>query len=153
MEETLFKFLDPEEIRWRRDRLPTPGFLGFPCSSAGKESTCNAGDLCLIPGFGRSPVEGKGYPFQYSGLENSMNCIVHGFVKRQTRLSNFHCHLMVHQFSSVQFSHSVVSDSLRRHESQHARPPCPSPTPGVHPDSRPSMVHRLLLIHNTLINT
>ena len=39
---------------------------------------------------------------------------------------------------SVQFSHSVVSDSLRPHESQHARPPCPSPTPGVHPDSRPS---------------
>ena len=39
---------------------------------------------------------------------------------------------------SVQFSHSVVSDSLRHHESQHARPPCPSPTPGVHPDSRPS---------------
>ena len=40
-------------------------------------------------------------------------------------------------FSSVQFSHSVVSDSLRPHESQHARPPCPSPTPGVHSDSRP----------------
>ena len=43
-----------------------------------------------------------------------------------------------YQFSSVQFSHSVMSDSLRPHESQHARPPCPSPTPGVHPDSRPS---------------
>ena len=42
------------------------------------------------------------------------------------------------QFSSVQFSHSVVSNSLRPHESQHARPPCPSPTPGVHSDSRPS---------------
>ena len=42
------------------------------------------------------------------------------------------------QFSSVQFSHSVVSDSLRPHESQHARPPCPSPTPGVHSDSCPS---------------
>ena len=42
------------------------------------------------------------------------------------------------QFSSVQFSRSVVSDSLRPHESQHARPPCPSPTPGVHSDSRPS---------------
>ena len=42
------------------------------------------------------------------------------------------------QFSSVQFSHSVMSDSLQPHESQHARPPCPSPTPGVHSDSRPS---------------
>ena len=41
-------------------------------------------------------------------------------------------------FGSVQFSHSVVSNSLRPHESQHARPPCPSPTPGVHSDSRPS---------------
>ena len=45
---------------------------------------------------------------------------------------------MIHQFSSVQFSHSVVSDSLRPHESQHTKPPCPSPTPGVHSDSRPS---------------
>ena len=43
-----------------------------------------------------------------------------------------------HNFSSVQFSRSVVFDSLRLHESQHARPPCPSPAPGVHPDSRPS---------------
>ena len=47
-------------------------------------------------------------------------------------------HLTSVRISSVQFSHSVVSDSLRPHESQHARPPCPSPTPGVHPDSRPS---------------
>ena len=45
---------------------------------------------------------------------------------------------MVFSFSSVQFSRSVVSDSLRPHESHHARPPCPSPTPGVHSDSRPS---------------
>ena len=46
--------------------------------SAGKESTCNAGDLGLIPGLGRSPGEWKGYSLQYSGLENSMDCIVHG---------------------------------------------------------------------------
>ena len=45
---------------------------GFPDSSVGKESVCNAGDLDLIPGLGRSPGEGKGYPLQYSGLENSM---------------------------------------------------------------------------------
>ena len=49
-----------------------------PGGSAGKESTCNAGDLGLIPGWGRFPREGKGYPFQYSGLENSMDFIVHG---------------------------------------------------------------------------
>ena len=48
-------------------------FLGFPCGSAGKESACNVGDLGLIPGLGRSPGEGKGYPHQYSGLENSID--------------------------------------------------------------------------------
>ena len=47
---------------------------GFPCGLAGKESACNAGDLGLIPGLGRSPGEGKGYSLQYSGLENSMDC-------------------------------------------------------------------------------
>ena len=55
-----------------RNRLPTPAFLGFPCGSVGKESTCNVGDLGSIPGLGRSPGEGKGYPLQYSGLENSV---------------------------------------------------------------------------------
>ena len=63
---------------------------GFPCGSAGKESACNAGDLGLISGLGRSAGEGKGYPLQYSGLENSMDCIVHRVIKSQTRLSNFH---------------------------------------------------------------
>ena len=77
------------KICWRRDRLPTPVFLGFPDSSVGKESACNAGDLGLIPGLGRSPGEGKSYPLQYSGLENSMDCIVHGAQSR-TQQSNFH---------------------------------------------------------------
>ena len=54
------------KIPWRRDRLPTPVFLGFPCSSAGKESARNARDLSLIPGLGRFPGEGVGYPLQYS---------------------------------------------------------------------------------------
>ena len=61
---------------------------GFPCDSAGKESVCNAGDLSSVPGLGRSPGEVKDYPFQYSGLENSMDCIVHEVAKNQTeRLS------------------------------------------------------------------
>ena len=47
--------------------------MGFPCGLAGKESTCNAGDLGSIPGLGIAPGEGKGYPLQYSGLENSMD--------------------------------------------------------------------------------
>ena len=80
------------KIHWRRDRLPTPVFLGFPCASAGKESACNVGDLRSIPGLGRSPGEGNGYPLQYSGLENSMDCVVSGVTKSQTRLSNFHFH-------------------------------------------------------------
>ena len=54
------------KIRWRTDRLLTLVFLGFPCVSAGKESGCNAGDLGLIPGLGRSPGEKNGYPLQYS---------------------------------------------------------------------------------------
>ena len=54
------------------------------------ESTCNAEGQSLIPGLGRSLGEGKGYPLQYSGLENSMGCIVHGVAKSQTRLSDFH---------------------------------------------------------------
>ena len=72
--------LDPwvGRIPWRRERLPTPMFLGFPCGSAGKESACNVRDLGSIPGLGRPPGEGKGYPLQYSGLENSMDCIVQG---------------------------------------------------------------------------
>ena len=63
---------------------------GFPSGSAGKESTCNAGDLGLIPGLGRSPQEGKSYQLQYSGLENSRDCIVHGVAKSQTGLTEFH---------------------------------------------------------------
>ena len=52
--------------------------MGFPCGSAGKESACNAGNLGFIPGLGRYPGEGKGYPPQYYGLKNSMDYIFHG---------------------------------------------------------------------------
>ena len=55
-------------------RLLTPVFLGFPGGSAGKESASNVGDLGSLSGLGRSPGERKGYPLQYSGLENSMDC-------------------------------------------------------------------------------
>ena len=60
---------------WRRDRLSMPGFFGFPGCSDGKKSACNAGDLGSISGLGRVPGKRKGYPLQYSGLENSMDCI------------------------------------------------------------------------------
>ena len=60
------------------------------CDSDSKESACNAEDLGSIPGLGRSPGEGIGYPLQYSDLENSMACTVHGVAKSRSRLSNFH---------------------------------------------------------------
>ena len=83
MQETLVQLLGQEYLL-EKGYLPTPIFLGFPGGSAGKESACNAGDLGLIPGLGKSPGEGKGYPFQYCGLENSMDCIVHGVAKSPT---------------------------------------------------------------------
>ena len=64
--------------------LPTPVFLSFPCGSAGKESSCNAGDLGSIIGLGRSSGLENGYLLQYSGLENSMDCIGYGLTKSQT---------------------------------------------------------------------
>ena len=75
--------------------------MGFPGDSAGKEPTCNAGDLGLIPGLGRSPGEGKGYPLQYSSLEKSMDCIVHGVAMSQTQLINFHFSLSNNNRSSI----------------------------------------------------
>ena len=83
-------FLSPRLMLF--NKLPTPIFLGFPYGSAGKESACNVGDLGSIPGLGRSPGKGKGYPLQFSGLENFMGCIVHGVTESRTRLSDFHFH-------------------------------------------------------------
>ena len=87
----IFKIQRDYQKLYRDGEFITPLFIyGLSCGSAGKESTCNEGDLGLIPALGRSPGEGKGYPLQYSVLENSMDCIVHGVTKSRTRLSNFH---------------------------------------------------------------
>ena len=121
------------KIPWRRERLPTPvfwprelhrlyspwgpkksdrterlslSFLGFPCGSAGKESACNVGDLGSIPELGKSPGEWNSYPFQYSYLENSMDCIVHGITKSQTWLSDFHFWYISKSFT-IFFSQSL----------------------------------------------
>ena len=87
MQETPVQFLGQEDPL-ERDRLPTPVFMGFPGSSDGEESACNAGGLGLIPGLGGSSGEGNGSPFQYSCLENSMErrawCAIMGS-KRVTR--------------------------------------------------------------------
>ena len=85
MQKTPVRFLD-QEGPLERDWLPTPVFVGFPCGLAGKESTCNVGDLGSIPGLEKSPGEGKGYPFQYSGLENSTDYIVHGLSIKSQRV-------------------------------------------------------------------
>ena len=84
--------------------------------------------------------EGNGNPFQCSCLENPRDgeawwAAIYGVAQSRTRLKQLSSSS---SSSSVQFSHSVMSDSLQPHESQHTRPPCPSPTPGVHSDSRPS---------------
>ena len=89
VQETPVWFLGQEDP-WRRDRLPTPVFLGFPYGSAGKESACNAGDLGSIPGLGRSPGEGKGYLPKHSGLEKSMDCLDHGVTKSRTERLSLH---------------------------------------------------------------
>ena len=80
MQETPVQFLGQEDLL-KRDRLPTSVFLGFSDGSAGKESTCIVRDLSSIPRLERSPGEGNNYPLQYSGLENSRDCIVHGVAK------------------------------------------------------------------------
>ena len=80
MQETLVQFLGQEDPQ-RRDRLPTPVFLGFPGGSDGKESACNVGDLGSILGLGRSPGEGKGYPLQFLALR--IPYTVHGVMGSQ----------------------------------------------------------------------
>ena len=104
MQETPVWFLGQEYLL-EKDRLPSQVFLGFPGGSAGKESTQSTRDLGLIPGLGRFPGEGNGYPLQYSGLENSMNCRVHGVAKSWTRLSNFHFHVNLSSCSSRSMEH------------------------------------------------
>ena len=64
--------------------------VGFCGGSDSKKSTCNVGDLGSIPGLGRSPGGGNSYPLEYSGLENSKDCIVYGVAKSRTRLSDFY---------------------------------------------------------------
>ena len=167
---------------WRRDRLPTPVFLGFPCGSVGKESVCNGGDTCSIPRSGRHPGEGTGYPLQcswgslvaqlvknppavqetwvpslgwedpldkgkathsglYSGLENSMDCIVHGVAKSWTRVSDSHFSL----FKRRQQLHFILSSqklcweeiALNEHR---ACPPSTTNHQGVRSSSVASMI-------------
>jgi len=87
---------------------PHSSILGFPRGSPGKESACNVGDLGSVPGLGRSLGEGKVYPLQYSGLENSMDCIVRGVAKSQTGLRDFY-----HFGRKMQSMKATVRDSKK----------------------------------------
>ena len=86
--------------------------MGFLCGSAGKESASNVGDLGLIPGLGKSPGEGKGYPLQYSGLENSMDCIGHGVTESDMTVQLSLTHSLTKTLSNYNFSFS--GDVLER---------------------------------------
>ena len=94
-------FLDPEDSL-EKDRIPTPIFLGFPCDSAGKQSTCNMGDLGSILGLGRSPGEGKVYPPQYSGMYNSPWSHKESDTTERLSLSGSHSGFTNCQFSWIQ---------------------------------------------------
>ena len=108
-----YQIVNVYSLRWNWDYFLIE--LLSPDGSDSKKSAYSVGKPDSIPGLGRSPGEGNGNLLQYSCLENPMD-----------------------RGASDQISLSVVSHSLRPHESQHTRPPCPSPTPRVHSDSRPS---------------
>ena len=132
MQETMVQLLGLEE---QEGQATHSSVLGLPWRSAGKDAACHAGDLASVPGLGRFPGKAMvphssilAWRIPWGGKELDMT--------EQFSLS-ISFTLSV-QFSSVQCSRSVVSDSLRPHESQHAMPPCPSPTPKVYSDSCPT---------------
>ena len=98
-----------EKFEWEKPKpgifYPPVNTLGCSSGSAGKEFACNAGDLGSISGLGWSPGEGNGYPLQYSGLENSMDFIVHGVTKSPTWLSDFHFHFKI--WKDIQYLNNI----------------------------------------------
>ena len=95
--ESIFVLITSTNKRLTLPTLKHIAFIsGFPDGSVGKESTCNAGDPGSIPGSGRSAGEGIGYPLQYSGLENSMDCIVHGVGSQRVEHDSFHTSIYFH---------------------------------------------------------
>ena len=106
--------------------------MGFPCGSAGKESACNAGDPGSIPGFRTSSGEGKGYPLQYSDLENSTDCIVHGVAKSQTWLRDlpFHLQCSAQGMSSLTLSATLFLLDRESGEKKSSRIPHMGKNPG-----------------------
>ena len=108
MQEIPVLFLGQEDLL-EKGQATTPMFLGFACDSAVKISACNSRDLGSIPGMGRSPGEGKGYPLQYSGLENSMDYKVYRVAKSQTCLSDFHFHFHTPNIGAPQYIRQMLT--------------------------------------------
>ena len=100
-------------------------FLGFPFGSVRKESACNVGDLDSIPGLGRSPKEWKGYPLHYSGLENSMDCVVHGVAKSHTQLSDFRFTSLHHVITLISHVSNVMPQILQARLQQYGNQELP----------------------------
>ena len=141
---------DSTELNWSDKH-------GFPGGSVSKESACNVGDLASVPRVGWFPGEGNGNPLQYSWLENPMHIEArwatvhrvarfrHNLVSRlpqcdkHIRAKNFVASQVLtmqsHLYLSVNSVQSLSHICLWPHGLQHTRPPCPSPTPGVHSDS------------------
>ena len=110
-EEVYFTELFEATNIWRQHLL----YKGFRGGSAGKEYACNAWDLSSIPRLGRFPGEGKGYPLQYFGLENSVDCIVHGVTKSRTWLSDFHLFLFSYKIIKIHLWSSSEVKTLEPH--------------------------------------
>ena len=119
MQEILVRFLGREDC-WRRESLPTPVLLGFPCGSAGEQPACNEGDLGSIPGLGWSPGEGKGYPptpvfwpGEFHGLYSLWGCKELGTTERLS-LSHFHfqnCELScLNSYKAIQITFFRLSE-------------------------------------------
>ena len=87
--------------------------LGFPCVSAGKEVAYNAGRGGFDPGVGMIPTKGEASPLQHSGLENFMDCTVHGVAKSWTRLTDFHFQLTKDQTYNLKWQTQKASKNLR----------------------------------------
>ena len=107
MQEILVRFLDQEDPL-EKVYATHSSILELPCGSAGKESTYSVTDLGSIPGLGRSPGEGKGYPHWYSGLENTVDCMSHGVTKSRTQLSDFTFTFHFHALEKEMATHTSV---------------------------------------------
>ena len=142
MRETPAQFLD-REVPWRRARLPTPVFLGFPGGSDGEESSCNAGDLGSIPGLGRYPGGGNGFLLQYSCLANPMDrgawrATVHGVAESPTRL-RLALHLSPHVSTRWRCCPARGSKAAGWAEERHLVLQLPAWFPGAFPRPHPQL--------------